>query len=214
MNMHALYCVLKNTKMSELFFRPETRVHIDGMPIVWMLKLKGHFLTPRHRLGYIDWFVDLMELAASKGWRVAYIGSTPQTCASGVSHFQKLFPKLEISGWDGFFDLNDCGVGSKLDSTIAQVNRFKADILVVGMGMPRQEIFLSDHIDDLDCKVALCSGGYFDYFGGNLVMAPRWIGDIGMEWLLRLVLTPRRTAFRYLVEPWLIIFMLLKKKFR
>jgi N-acetylglucosaminyldiphosphoundecaprenol N-acetyl-beta-D-mannosaminyltransferase len=201
LNLHALYCLEQSGVMRRLFKRSSTFVHIDGMPIVWGLKLRGKEVSRDNRLTYIDWAPDALDLAAKRNWKVAYIGSTPETCAAGVRHFQRKTPNLELKGWDGYFDLNEETLGSKLHHLKQDVNAFGPDLLIVGMGMPRQEHFLELHGPELQFKVAICAGAFFEYFAGEQNRPPRWIGRAGFEWLYRLVLDPRRYGRRYLIEP-------------
>jgi N-acetylglucosaminyldiphosphoundecaprenol N-acetyl-beta-D-mannosaminyltransferase len=85
------------------------------------------------------------------------------------------------------------------------VNAFKPHVLLVGMGMPRQEAWLRANLDALDCGVALPMGAAFDYEAGAIPTPPRWMGQVGMEWLFRLIAEPRRLSSRYLIEPWSLI---------
>ncbi|WP_417679877.1 WecB/TagA/CpsF family glycosyltransferase [Roseibium sp.] len=211
-NVHAIYCSLKSAAMSALYSRPETYVHIDGMPIVALLRAKGADVSRDNRLTYLDWASDVIELAARSDWRIAYIGSTEEICAKGVDYFQSLHPSLSIRGWDGYFDMSDKEPASKLERMIGEINDFRPDLLIVGMGMPRQETFLHLHFDRLDFKVALCSGAFFEYFVGGQAMPPRWTGRLGVEWLYRLLRNPTRYAERYLLEPWKIIMLLIKRR--
>jgi N-acetylglucosaminyldiphosphoundecaprenol N-acetyl-beta-D-mannosaminyltransferase len=201
LNLHALYCLQKSGAMRSLLARSSTFVHIDGMPIVWLLKMRGKGGSRDNRLTHLDWGSDALELAAKKNWKVAYIGSTPETCAAGVRYFQRKIPNLELKGWDGFFDVTEETVGSKLHRLKQEVNAFRPDLLFVGMGMPRQEHFLELHGPELQFKVAICAGAFLEYFAGEQSPPPRWLGRVGFEWLYRLVLNPRRYGRRYLIEP-------------
>lgn len=201
LNLHALYCLEKSDAMRRLLMGSSTFVHIDGMPIVWLLKLRGNDVNRDNRLTYLDWGSEALELAAKRNWKVAYIGSTPETCAAGVRHFQNRIPNLELKGWDGYFDLTEETFGSKLHRLKQEVNAFEPDLLFVGMGMPRQEHFLELHGPELRFKVAICAGAFLEYFTGEQSCPPRWLGRAGFEWLYRLVLNPRRYGRRYLIEP-------------
>lgn len=212
LNLHALYCLQQSGAMRRLLKQPSTYVHIDGMPIVWLLRLRGESVGKDNRLTYIDWAPDALELAAKNNWRVAYIGSTPATCAAGVRHFVRKLPSLHLRGWDGYFDLTDETVGSKLHQLKQEVNAFKPDLLIVGMGMPRQEAFLEHHAPSLEFTVAVCAGAFFEYFTGEQNRPPRWIGRAGFEWLYRLVLNPRRYGRRYLLEPLALLLLIMRSR--
>ncbi|MBU1314576.1 MAG: WecB/TagA/CpsF family glycosyltransferase [Alphaproteobacteria bacterium] len=213
LNLHGLKCLLTYPRMAAFANRPETYVHIDGMPIVWLLKIKGAAVSRDNRLTYLDWAEELLSLAQVHKWSVAYIGSSTEVCSRAVRFFSDKYPGLNIRGWDGYFDMGDTNPGSKLSTTIDEVNGFQPDLLMVGMGMPRQEIFVHEYFDQLDFKVGFCCGAFFEYFVGGQALPPRWTGRFGVEWLYRLARNPARYAHRYLVEPFQLIGLLLRKRF-
>jgi N-acetylglucosaminyldiphosphoundecaprenol N-acetyl-beta-D-mannosaminyltransferase len=88
---------------------------------------------------------------------------------------------------------------------VATINTYKPHILLVGMGMPRQEHWIIDAFDRLDVNVVLSCGACLDYIAGVLPVAPRWMGRTGLEWLHRLASEPSRLWKRYLIEPWPIL---------
>lgn len=201
LNLHALHCLENSAGMASLINAKSTFVHIDGMPIVWLLKARGIGASADNRLTYLDWALDALALCESEGWTVGYIGSTPEICQKGLMHFRNEYPALQLLGWDGFFDMWDTSAGSKLSETLSAVDAFKPDLLIVGMGMPRQEEFLHLYSGRLNYGVAICSGAFFEYFTGGQKRPPRLWGRLGLEWLYRLAYDPRRYAGRYLLEP-------------
>ncbi len=74
-----------------------------------------------------------------------------------------------------------------------------ADLLVVGMGVPKQDIWIHKHLDSLNVSVAMSFGGLFDYYAGRVPRAPRWVREMGVEWVYRLIQEPRRLWRRYLL---------------
>lgn len=213
-NLHAVACLLKSEAMTALFSRSDTYVHIDGMPIVWLLRLKGIPAKRANRLTYVDWGNALLAHAAAESWKVAYIGSAPEICTQGVTYFQAQHPGIILRGWNGFFDMQDKNPNSQLSHMIDEINGFKPDLLIVGMGMPRQEIFYQHYFESLSFKVGLCCGAFFEYYVEGQAMPPRWIGRLGFEWFYRLLCNPKRYAHRYLIEPWQIIYLLAKRNIK
>lgn len=211
-NLHGLYWLLNSEEMNRFFSQPNSYVYIDGMPIVRLLQLNGAKVSGKNRLTSLDWTEELLHLAAKSGWRVAYIGSTADICRNGVNHFTNKIPELDMLGWDGFFDMSDETPGSKLDLMINEVNEYKPDILLIGMGMPRQEVFLQSFESRLDFKASVCLGAFVEYFVGGQPLPPRWMGRFGLEWSYRFIHNPKRYFARYFVEPFFILFLLLKRK--
>lgn len=83
------------------------------------------------------------------------------------------------------------------DRILALLDAARPDVLVVGLGFPKQEKWVHAHRDRLTCGTALCVGATIDFLAGNVTRAPQWLGRVGLEWVFRLGLEPRRLAGRY-----------------
>ena len=96
------------------------------------------------------------------------------------------------------------------EALVKRINAYRPDLLMVGMGMPRQEYWTQDNFSQLDVHVILSStGAALEYIAGAAPTPPRWAGRIGLEWMFRLAHEPRRLFSRYLIEPWYILLLLL-----
>lgn len=98
----------------------------------------------------------------------------------------------------GYFDLSSVEANQQI---IAEINAWQTDLLLVGMGMPRQEHWVLDHRSELQAWCILPVGAALDYVAGAIPTPPRFMSRIGLEWLARLVAEPRRLWRRYLLEP-------------
>ena len=97
---------------------------------------------------------------------------------------------------------------------VAQINVASPGVLLVGFGMPTQEIWLDANWPDLTVNVALTVGALFDYVAAAVPRAPRWATDNGLEWLGRLLIEPRRLGRRYLVGNPLFVWRVLGQRLR
>ena len=88
---------------------------------------------------------------------------------------------------------------------IKKINQFSPNILMVGMGMPRQERWILNNFKQVSANAVLSSGACFDYIAGEQKTPPRFLGKIGLEWFYRLINDPKRLSRRYFVEPILLI---------
>lgn len=123
---------------------------------------------------------------------------------AGAERFRVANPGLVIQTEHGYFDIE-----SESDRIVATINAFAPDVLLVGMGMPRQERWILHRRDDLHAPCIITVGAAMDYFAGAIPTPPRWTGRLGLEWLARLMAEPGRLWRRYLVEPWYLLpFML------
>ena len=197
-NLHSVRLVRDDDGMRRLYGRAQ-RIVIDGMPIVWFGRLLGLPMTAAHRITCVDSVPALLGRAADEGWRVFVLASDPGVHARGVARLREQFRSLDVCGHHGWFELDD---DSKVVTAIADA---RPDILLVGMGMPRQERWLAARLDDIDVPVVVTVGGWLDYVAAARATPPRWVARLGFEWLARLVDEPRRLAYRYLIEPWALL---------
>lgn len=114
---------------------------------------------------------------------------------------QHRFGNLKIAGTSsGYF------AASEEPALIEQINRSGAAILLVGLGAPRQDVWIANNLTRLRPAVKIGVGGLFDFYSERISRAPQWIREIGMEWLWRLIMEPRRMWRRYLIGNPLFLF--------
>lgn len=164
----------------------------DGMGVVWASKLTSKPLTERVNVG--DMMAPFCALAAQKGYRLFFLGGAPEVAEQAAVRCRRQFPGLQIVGTHhGYFALNES------DAVIKQINRGRPHVLLVGMGVPRQEKWIWQHRDTLHVPVLWGVGALFDYYAGKTPRAPVWMRRLGLEWCFRLMVEPRRLWQRYLV---------------
>lgn len=209
-NLHGIYIYFKDEKFRAL--HDLAHVHIDGTPIIWLGRLAGLPVRTEHRTAWIDWFIPLMQEAARSGWRVYYLGSEQDVLETGLARIEALCPGIRIAGRNGFFDPRPDHPENR--AIVREINAFRPQILVVGMGMGRQERWILDNLDRLEVNCIGTSGACMELIAGKLGIPPRWMGPAGIEWLYRLWQEPRRVGWRYFVEPWLVAWFLLRHRLR
>lgn len=207
-NLHSLYLYHHDYKM-RAFYSQANYVHIDGMPLVFIGKLLGFPIKREQRVTYADWIWPLMAKAAENNWRVFYLGSKPGVAEKGAKILRLKFPNLLIKTAHGYINSRQNSCESL--NTLAIINKYKPDILIVGMGMPRQEHWILDNLNNLQTHTILTGGACIDYIAGAVATPPRWMGKVGFEWLYRLLREPKRLWRRYLLEPWFVAKLLLRE---
>jgi N-acetylglucosaminyldiphosphoundecaprenol N-acetyl-beta-D-mannosaminyltransferase len=201
-NLHSIYLYHRDAKMRRFYARARY-VFIDGMPLIWVGRLLGYPLRREHRMTSIDWLRPMLPTAVTRGWRVFLLGSRPGVAERTAAMLRSEFPGLEIDAMHGFFDLRAGSVEGEL--VLNRIRAYRPHLLCLGLGMPRQEHWIEDHIDRLESGVILNLGGFMDLLTGELPLPPRWISRLGLEWLVRLASRPGRVWRRYLVEPWFLL---------
>lgn len=198
-NLNSIYLQQRSEPMQRFFDQADI-IHIDSMPLLLWGKLLGYDFQRAHRVTYVDWVHPLMAKAEQHEWRVFYLGSKPGVAEQGAEILRTRYPRLQIMTRHGYFDAS---VGSADNAEILKtMAEFRPHLLFVGMSMPRQELWILDHLHTLPANVILPCGATIDYISGVIPAPPRWMGRLGFEWSYRLATEPRRLARRYLIEPW------------
>ncbi|MCU1340706.1 MAG: exopolysaccharide biosynthesis protein WecB/TagA/CpsF family [Candidatus Acidoferrum typicum] len=201
-NLHGLYCWFHEPKVRK-FHESADFTHIDGMSLILLGRMLGLPLKRQHRTGYMDLLPILAQEAAINGWRIFCLGSKPGVAERAALKLRRQYSGLQIRTRHGHFDPNSTGKDNQ--EVLADINEYAPHILLVGMGMPRQESWIFENKNQISANAIFCCGALMDYVAGEIPTPPRWIGMLGFEWLLRLASEPRRLWRRYLVEPWFVV---------
>lgn len=181
------------------------QIHADGMP---MVRLSGYFSRAEitERVATTDLVHAVSRLAPKAGLRYFFLGATPEINRRAVANMGRLYPDLVFAGArDGYFGPED-------EARIAaEIVEAQTDILWIGLGVPKEQHFVSRNLENLrGVGVIKTSGGLFDFLSGKNSRAPKWMQDVGLEWAYRSMLEPRRLLGRYLktnlVAVWQIVF--------
>jgi N-acetylglucosaminyldiphosphoundecaprenol N-acetyl-beta-D-mannosaminyltransferase len=208
-NTHSIYLHQRDPKM-RAFYDAAKCAHVDGMPLVLLGRALGLPLRREHRTTYVDWVRPLLRFAAERGFRVFYLGSLPGVAERGAERLRAEIPGLQIATHHGYFPIApEDGENRRV---LAEIARFGPDVLMVGMGMPRQEHWILDNLEQIPAHAILTAGACMDYVAGAVPTPPRWMGRAGLEWLYRLATEPRRMWRRYLIEPWLVLTFALRQR--
>ncbi len=171
----------------------------DGAPIVLAARLVGRNLP--ERVAGSD-LVPGLFAAAQKPLRVFLLGAAPGVAQQAARQITKNWPQIEVVGTYspplGFE--NDDAENARI---VAMVNASETDLLILGLGAPKQELWIHRHHDQLHAKVALCVGATIDFLAGHRSRSPVWMQRAGLEWLYRVCSEPRRLISRYAHDAWI-----------
>ena len=177
----------------------------DGMPLVIASKLLG--VPLKERVTGVDLFPELCRLAKNKVYKIFLLGDKQEVIEKTTRNVLLNFPMINIVGiHHGYFN-ND-------DTVVKTINTVKPDILFIGMGSPKQELWIYNNIDKLNIKIAVCVGGAFSIMAGVIKRAPRWMQRAGLEWFWRLIHEPRRLWKRYLIRDMKFFYLILREKIK
>ena len=161
----------------------------DGHPLLWIAKW---YKTPiKEKICGSDLVPKLCEVAATKGYSVFFLGAAHK--------LKEKLPSLRIAG------VYSPPIGFEKDKEeLARINQMlydsHADMLFVGMGVPKQDIFIYENMQKYQIPMSFSIGGTIDFIAGEQKRAPKWVNKIGMEWFYRLCQSPKRMFKRYIID--------------
>jgi exopolysaccharide biosynthesis WecB/TagA/CpsF family protein len=165
----------------------------DGMSILWGARVFAGRTIPE-RAATTDLFHDIVRTAEANGLSIYMFGATDEMNALAVERVRELYPRLRIAGRrHGYFKPDE------EDAIVEAIAATQPDIVWVGLGVPRQEIFVARHLEKFQgvTWVKTC-GGLYDFLAGLRTRAPAWMRGSGLEWAYRTMLEPRRLLWRYM----------------
>jgi len=178
----------------------------DGMPLVWLLRSKGH--KDVERIAGYDLANVLLEKSSNDGLPVLFLGSTYEVLKGIEDQIKMSHPFLKVVDYISppFRELSE----RENDELINKINSRKPKIVFVSFGCPKQEVWMNKNKNKLD-SLMVGIGGVFPILAGHQKRAPSWVRNMGLEWLYRLISEPRRLWKRYLLTNTQFIIIILNK---
>lgn len=182
----------------------------DGMPLVWISRWRG--MRGTTRVYGPDLMLALCERSQAAGYRHFFYGGHDGVPERLAQRLEKRYPGLSVAGTHSPRLL--ATTEGESEEVISRINDTKPDIVWVGLGTPKQEHWMAQHVDRLTASVLIGVGAAFDFHSGLKRQAPRWMQRSGLEWLFRLGQEPRRLWRRYLFNNPLFIWLTLLQLLR
>lgn len=189
------------------FLQRALLTYCDGEGVRLGSKIIGKPLP--ERIVLTDWIFDVCLVAEEQHWRVFLLGASDSVLDKSVRRLRTMYPTLNIVGsHHGYFKPEEN------DEVVTAINNAHPNLLIVAMGMPKQERWILDNIGGLEVPLVMNAGSCFDYVAGEKARCPRWMGHVGLEWLYRLAQEPRRLWRRYLIGNPLFMVRILRARLR
>lgn len=167
-------------------------INADGASILWAAKELGVPLT--ERVTGIDLFMNLVRVAAEKGYRIYLFGAKEEVVQKVREIFLEQYPQLQIAGIrNGYFKEED------EPEIVADMAKSGADMMFVAFSSPKKEFWVNKYLNDLHIPFVMGVGGSFDVVAGITDRAPKWMQDHGLEWFYRFIQEPTRLWKRYII---------------
>jgi N-acetylglucosaminyldiphosphoundecaprenol N-acetyl-beta-D-mannosaminyltransferase len=167
----------------------------DGMPLVWWCRGSGY--SDASRVCGTDLLIAMCERSSRRGHRHFFYGGSPHVVETLVARLKHRFPGLTIAGYRSppFRPMTK----EEDAADVRAINETRPDFVWVGLGMPKQEKWMVQHVGKIQAAALLGIGAAFDFVAETTPRAPIWMQRVGLEWLFRLMTEPRRLAHRYVV---------------
>jgi len=179
----------------------------DGISLVLLARLRGYKL--KKRVYGPDLMLEFLKISETKRYSHFFYGATERTLGLLVKNLKERFPSLKIAGSyaPSFSELS-----VEEDSAVVEmINKSNPDVVWVGLGCPKQQLWMYEHKNKIAVPVMVGVGAAFDFLAGVKPQAPPWIRDNGFEWLFRLITEPKRLWRRYLIDyPFFVYYMLVE----
>jgi N-acetylglucosaminyldiphosphoundecaprenol N-acetyl-beta-D-mannosaminyltransferase len=178
----------------------------DGMPLAWILRWRGYHQT--EKVTGIEYMPLVASAGLDSGLRHFLYGGKPGVADRAARNLQVLVPGVQIVGTatPPFAPIEEWPVANLRRDLV----RSNAQILWVGLGAPKQELWMRAMSETLDVPVMVGVGAAFDYLAGAVPAAPNYLRHVGLEWLFRLAVEPKRLWRRYLVGNTTFLYLLLR----
>lgn len=182
-------------------YRQAAMILADGAPVIWSSRLLGKPLPCR--VAGSDLVPALFDAADEREpLRVHLLGAAPGVADRAAERIHERWPGVQVVGTYSpplGFEKDD----AENDAIIERVNAVQPDVLVLGLGAPKQELWIHRHYQRIQASAALCVGATIDFLAGEKRRAPKWMQSAGIEWLHRVCSEPRRLAGRYARDAWI-----------
>jgi N-acetylglucosaminyldiphosphoundecaprenol N-acetyl-beta-D-mannosaminyltransferase len=167
----------------------------DGMPMVWASRLTGSGV--KERVAGSDLVPALLgRPSRERKLRVFLLGAAPGVADRAADNIHQRYPNVRVAGTcapELGFEHRD----GENAAIVERINEAEIDLLVVGLGAPKQELWIHRNAPALRARAAICAGATIDFLAGHRQRAPRWMQRTGTEWLYRALSEPRRLIPRY-----------------
>lgn len=207
-NAHSFNTAQNDSLFSEAILNSDILLP-DGVGIVFAAKLiSGKKLR---KIAGADLFFYEMDKLNRKGGKCFFLGSDSENLQIIKERANSEYPNVEVFTFSPSYKPNFSDEENK--EMIDEINKYKPDVLFIGMTAPKQEKWAYEHLSKLDVGHVCCIGAVFDFYSMRVQRAPQSFIDLGLEWFFRLVKEPKRMWHRYLVGNPKFLYYVFKEKY-
>lgn len=198
---------LETDEALRTIYRHADLILTDGKPLLWISRL---YKTPiKEKISGSDLFPLLCKLSAEKGYTMFFLGAAEGVAAKAAQKLAEKYPGLKVTGTYSppfGFENNE----NEMMKIQRMIRGCKPNILIVGLGCPKQEKYIFQNRENLNVPISLGLGASLDFEAENVKRAPAWVSHCGLEWLYRTIQDPKRLLKRYVTDAVQIVRLIFK----
>ncbi len=180
---------------------------VDGKPLVWISKWHNH--PVKEKISGSDLVPELCRVAAEKGYTIFILGGAEGVAEKAKTNLENELNRIKIAG------IYSPPIGFEKDEKELfrirnRINEVHPDILVVCLGCPKQEKWVYENYKKYDAMVSICAGATVDFLANEILRAPKWVSQIGLEWAFRFLQEPKRLFKRYFFDDMKVLSLIWK----
>lgn len=210
-NVDMLRLSYYNTEFKDII-NDSTISIIDGKPLIWLAKIYKKKL--KYKISGSDLIYPVLELCNDNNYSILIVGGKEEVAAQACVNIKNKYKNIRFAKYYApkfGFEKNDV----LIKETIKNINIINANVVLLCLGAPKQELFYNSNKNFLANSIYICSGATVDFLANSIKRAPKWMSNCGLEWLYRLLKEPKRLFRRYLLDllfiPKIIVVSLFKK---
>lgn len=194
-NPHSYIVAKKNLTFKKALYNSDILIP-DGSGIV----LAARYLNKEkiQKISGFNMHAHLLESLNNKGGKCFYMGASDNTLKLIKKRIRKEYPNIQVESYSPPYKQEF--TQQENQEIVYKINSFNPDLLFIGLTAPKQEIWLDEHKDKINFKVAVSIGAVFDFYAGTIKRSPQFFIDIHLEWLPRLLQEPRRLGRRNFIS--------------
>jgi len=203
-NAHCLNLACKNDRYRTVINQSDL-VYPDGISVVWASKFLGG--CQLEKVTGREWIYDLCELATEFNLKIYILAGAPGIAIQARDNLVHNWTDLQIVGTsDGYF------LEKSNEQILQEINSTNPHILLIGMGSPQQEFWLSENRNLINVPICWSVGALFDYVAGIEPSVPSWMNSLGLEWMWRLLIDPKGKWKRYILGNPIFVLRVIQQK--
>ncbi len=184
-NPEVLYNGMNDPLLLQNFKSGNSIIIPDGIGVIISAKILHKNI--KEKIAGIEIMEDIIKICSEQNKSIYLLGTKQDVLDKCIVNIKNRYPKIKIAGsHDGYFDIKNC------EAILDDIKEKKPYGIFVAMGCPKQELFIANYMDKLPCTIFMGVGGSFDVFAGEVKRAPKWMINIGLEWLYRVLKEPAR----------------------